>query len=69
MLVSAFFLFQNYCAMSHKIIKISPLRVAVEGGTLIIRIGKDFRNHLVYAPHFINVETEAQRGSMTTVTA
>lgn len=41
----------------------------MEGGTLIIRIGKDFRNHVVYAPHFINVETEAQRGSMTTVTA
>ena len=69
MLVNAFFLFQNYCVMSHKMIKISPLRITVEGGTLLIRIGKDFRNHLVYAPHFINVETEVQRGSMTTITA
>lgn len=67
MLVNAFFLFQNYCVVSHKIIKNSPLRITVEWGTLIIRIGKDFRNHLVYAPHFINVETEVQRGSMTTI--
>lgn len=30
-----------------------------------MRIGKDFRNHLICASHFINEGTEAQRGSMT----